>query len=103
MALPEPDPADARRQSLKLNPRARHVEPAVQMRIVRNQFPHFRIGLVNILGFAGERGPAEWPNSAAEQRADILRHETGDIEGARDARVEGDLANVVAVVEHRQP
>ena len=38
MALAEPDPANACRQSLEGYPFARHVEPAVQVRIVGDQF-----------------------------------------------------------------
>src|SRR5208282_4977233 len=95
-------PANAGRQSLKLNPRTRHVEPLVQMRIIRNQFFDLRVGLVNIFRVSRERGPAEWSDAAAEQRPDVLRHETRDIERTSDAGIMGDLPQIVAVVEYRQ-
>ncbi len=87
MPLAQADPADARRQALKMNLRARHVEPVMQMRIIRNQFFDLRIGLVDVLGIARQRGPAERSDAAAEQRADVLRHEARKIEGVRDARI----------------
>jgi hypothetical protein len=40
MPLPETDPADARRQALEADALARHVEPAMQVRIVGNQLLH---------------------------------------------------------------
>ena len=39
MAITEPDPANARRQALKLDARARHVEPVVQMLVVAAAAP----------------------------------------------------------------
>src|SRR5229473_2850413 len=103
MALSQTDPADARRQSLEMNLRARHIEPVMQMRIVRDQLFDLRVGLVDVFGIAGERNPAERTDTAAEQRADVLRHETREIKSVGDTRIERDLTNVVAVVEHRQP
>ena len=103
MPLSQADPADARRQALEMNLRARHVEPVMQMRIVGNQFLDLGVGLVDVLRVARERHPAERSDAAAEQRPDVLRHEAREIEGSRDARIERDLADVVAVVEYRQP
>src|SRR5262245_48986997 len=37
VALPETDPADARRQTLKRDLLARHVEPVMEMRIIWNE------------------------------------------------------------------
>ena len=39
--------------------------------------------LVDVLGIARERGPAERADAAAEQRADIGRHEAREVEGVR--------------------
>src|ERR1700691_3497718 len=102
MALPEADPADSRRQPLKLDSRASHVEPAMKMRIVRDQLSDLRIGFVDVLGIAGEGGPTERSDAAAEQRPYVLGHESRNIEGSRHALIERHLTNVVAVVEHRQ-
>src|SRR3546814_15155848 len=45
--------------------------------------------------------PAKRPLALAEQRADIRGHEARKIEGIFDAVVVGDLANIVAVIDHR--
>src|SRR3984957_12002034 len=76
MTLSQTDPADARRQSLEMNLRTRHIEPVMQMRVVRDQLFDFCVGLVDVLGVPGERNPAERPDSAAEQRPDVFRKET---------------------------
>ena len=65
------------------------------------QLAHLGIGAVDVLRIAGQRDPAERSDAAAEQRADVGGHEAGEVEGVLDARIEGDLADVVAVVEHR--
>ena len=49
MALAEAHPADARRQALKLDARARHVEPLVQVRIVGDQLLDLGVGPVDVL------------------------------------------------------
>src|ERR1700688_1834557 len=103
MALSQSDPTDARRQSLEMYLRARHIEPVMQMRIVRDQLFDLGVGLVNVFGISGQRNPAERSDAAAEQRADVCRHEAGEIEGLGDARIERDLPDVVAIVEYRQP
>src|SRR3546814_8643811 len=59
VALAEADPADARRQALELDARARHVEPGMQMRIVGDQLLHLGVGLVDVLRVAGQSHPAE--------------------------------------------
>ena len=101
MAVAEPDPADARRQALELDARSRHVEPVVQVRVVRHQLLHLGVGAVDVLRIARQRRPAERPDAAAEQRADIGRHEAREIEGIGDALSLRHLADVVAVVEGR--
>ena len=102
MALAQPQPADARGQALERDALARHPEPAMQMRIGGKELLHLAIGLVDVLGIAGQRHPAERPLAFAEQRADVGRHEARKGERVRDAFVERDLADVVAVVERRE-
>ena len=53
-------------------------------------------------GLPGERGPPEGPLPLAEQRADVRRHETRDLERVVDARVQRLAAQVVAVVERHR-
>ena len=79
----------------------RHIEPLMQMRLVRHQLLHFGVGAENVLGVARQRRPAEWADAAAEQRTDIGRHEAGKIERVLDACFLRHLADVVAVVEGR--
>ena len=55
----------------------------------------------DVFRVTGERDPAERPLAAAEQRPDVGRHEARVGEGGGQAFVEGDLADVVAVVDHR--
>ena len=58
------------------------------------------VGRGDVGGVAGERGPAERAGALAEERADELGHEAGDLERLRHPAVVGDLpAEVVAVVE----
>ncbi len=97
--LAEADPADARRQALELDTLARHVEPVMQMRVVGDQLLHLGVGAIDILRLARQRGPAERPYTAAEQRPDVGRHETRESEGVGHALVQRHLADIVAVIE----
>ena len=99
VALAEPDPADPRGEALEGDPLARHVEPAVEMGIVGDQFLHALVGLVDVLGIAAQRDPAERADTATEEWADIGRDETGEVERVGDAGVERFLADVVAIIE----
>ena len=82
---------------------ARLVQPVVQVRVVGDQFLDPRVGAVDVLGVAGQRGPAEGTDSAAEQGADVGRHETRKVERVLDPGAERLLADVVAVVERGHP
>jgi hypothetical protein len=74
----------------------------MQMRIVRDQLLDLRIRFVDVLRISRQRGPAKWAYAAAEERSDVFGHEAGKIESAADAGVEGNLPDIVAVVEDRQ-
>ena len=101
MALAQAQPADARGQPLERDALAGHVEPAVQVRVVREQRLHLAVGRADVLRIARQRDPAERPLAFAEQRADVGGHEAREVERVRDAFVERDLPDVVAVVERR--
>ena len=105
VALAQADPADARRQALEGDALAGHVEPAVQMSVVRHirreQLLHLRIGLADVFRVAAQRDPAKRALATAEQRANVGRHEAGEVERVLDASVERHLADVVAVVHRR--
>ena len=82
----------------------RHASSAPALRCAGNSSSASRSVRVDIFGRAGERHPAERPAAFAEQRANVFRHEAGNLEGILDARLLGLRANVVAVVErHRAP
>ena len=98
VTITQPDPRDTCGQALKGDPLARHVEPVVQMRVLGKQFFHFLVGFIDILGIARQRHPAERANATAEQRADICGNKTGEGKGIFQTFVQGDLANVVAVI-----
>src|SRR3546814_17102812 len=93
VGLAEADPADARRQALELDARARHDEPGMQMRIVGDQLLHLGVGLVDVLRVAGQSHPAERAVAAAEQRPDTGRHETREDEGFGDSTLLCKLAD----------
>ena len=101
MPVAEADPADAGGETLKANALARHVEPIVQMLVVRHQFFDLGVGLIDVFGIAGERSPAKWADATTKQRADVGRHETGKLEGVGDALLLRHLTDVVAIVERR--
>ncbi len=103
MTLTQAHPANARRQSLEMDSRARHIEPLMQVRIVGNQLLDLGVGFVDVFGIAREGYPAKWTDAAAKQRPNVFGNETRNVEGLRDAGIESHLPDVVAVVENRQP
>src|ERR1700683_3734731 len=101
MPIAQPHPADARRQPLKLDALARHVEPAMQMRIRRDELLHFLIRSVNILRVTRQRDPAKGANTATEERPDVGRDKAGEGKCIFDALIERYLPDVIAVVKRR--
>ena len=99
VTLTEPHPADARRQTLKVDFLPCGVQPGVQMHVVRNEFLDLAIGPVDVLRIAGQRHPTKRSNASAEERPHVGGHETREVERIVNALIPGDLANVVAVVE----
>src|SRR5579864_8117416 len=88
----ESHPADARRQALKLDALARHVQPVMQMAVLGQELAHPGVRAVDVLGIARECCPAERAHPAAEEWPDISRHEPGESERLLQALVEGHLA-----------
>src|SRR4029078_6618327 len=78
-----------------------HVERAVKVRVVGDQLFDALVSLVDVLGIAAERDPAERADAAAEERADVSGDEAGEVEGVGNALLIGFLADVVAVIEGR--
>ena len=75
------------------------VEPVVQVGVIGQQLLHLRVGFVDILWVAGEGHPAEGADPPAKKRPQVSRDETGEVEGSHHPCLEGDLADVVAVVK----
>src|SRR3546814_8693869 len=71
VALAEADPADARGQALELDAFAGHVEPVVQVLVVGDQFLDLGVGLVDVLGVAAERDPAERADRSEEHTSEL--------------------------------
>ena len=94
------EPADARRQSLKLHALAGQPDPAAQPRIVGEHLEYGPVGDANVFGVARQGDPAERSLALAEEGADVLRHESANLEGIADAGLDGLRADVVAVVKH---
>src|SRR5579864_3073688 len=97
----EAHPADARRQTLKLDALAGHIQPVMQMAVLGQELAHPGIRPEDVLRIARECYPAERAHPAAEEWPDISRHEPGKSKGLLQALVKGHLADVVAVVEDR--
>ena len=69
------EPADPSRKTLKRNLLGCHREPPLQERVVGKQPLQRAIDHLDIGGVAGEHGPPERADSAAEERPDIGRDE----------------------------
>ena len=99
IAVAQSDPADARRQALEADALARHVEPvdADACRPAAALSPSRRS--CRCLPDRPRARPAERPDAAAEQRADIGGHKARKIERVGHAFVLRHLADVVAVID----
>src|SRR3989344_1856272 len=100
-AQAQANPADTCRQALEADALARHVQPVVQVGVVRNQLFYLGVGLVDVFSVARQRSPTERADATAEQRTDVGRYETREVECVFHAFFLGHLTDVVAVVEGR--
>ena len=102
-ALAVTEPADARGQPLPGDLLLRHLDPAGEVLVLREEVHNDAVRFVDVVGIAGERDPAERAFALAEQRADVGRDEAGVGERFRQPVVERALAQVVAVIEDDGP
>src|SRR3569832_1682762 len=93
------EPADTRRQSLKVHTIARQTQPAIQRAIVRKHLQREIVSLANVLWITRQRHPAKRSFPFAEERANVLRHEARYLKCILATRVEREIANVVAVID----
>ncbi|MNH97868.1 hypothetical protein D3C73_505750 [compost metagenome] len=71
------------------------------MGVVRDQLFDLGVGFVDVLRITRQRRPTERTDATAEQRTDVGRYETREIEGVFDAFFLRHLTDIVAVVEGR--
>src|SRR6516225_1479165 len=65
--------------SLNARPaRSRSPRPIQQVRVVREQLLHLRVGLADVLRITRQRHPAERALALAEERAHVGGHEAGE-------------------------
>jgi hypothetical protein len=76
------------------------VDPAVQGCVLGEELEDRPVGLGDVFGVAGEGGPAERSRALSEERADVGRHESGELERPVVAAQLRLGADRVAVVEH---
>src|SRR5262245_51530383 len=101
MAVAQTYPAYARRQTLKAYARLGHVQPIVQMLVIREQFLHLGVGAPDVLGITRECCPPERPDAAAKERANVGRDKARKVESVSYPFVPCHLADVVAIVKRR--
>ena len=92
-------PADARRQSLKLYFFLRHLYPAFEVIVFREHFQNQAIGASNVRSLAGKRGPAERAFAFAKKRTNISWNKTREVVGVLQARFGSVVADIVSVVK----
>ena len=101
--LPVAEPADPGGKSLELHPLLRLRDPAAEGFIVRERLQHRSISPENVLRIAGERCPAKRSFPVAEERTDVCRNESGDVEGILHPSRLRLAADVVSVIERHCP
>src|SRR5262245_23475693 len=103
MPLPVAQPADACRQSLELDACVGMIEPANEVLLLRKELACLGIGACDVLGVTRERYPAKRSHALTEQRPDVERHESLEIERIADAGIARHGADVVAIIERGNP
>ena len=103
MAFAVAEPADPGGQALEVDLLLRQPDPPGQRLVLREQLEDGPVGGRDVLRVAGQGGPAERALALAEQRADVGRHESGEVEGPGVPGQFGLTADRVAVVEDLGP
>src|SRR5580658_9067882 len=79
-AFPITQPTDACWQSLEVDSFLGERNPALQCAALRKKLQHQAIRAANVRGISRQRNPAERTATLAEQRPNVFRHESGDLE-----------------------
>src|SRR5215469_15522765 len=93
------EPANTRRQSLKMNSLFRELHPARQNRVFRKEFERQNVGARDVLRISTQSNPAERTFPLAKKRADVLRNEPGDIVSVLDTGFFCLRTDVIAIIE----
>src|SRR6267378_5660939 len=90
------EPANPRRQPLKLNSLLRQSEPATQGLIFGKQTQSKIICFSNIFRIAGQRDPTERTFALAKQRPNVLRYKSWNFKGILYSGVKRAFSDIVA-------
>src|SRR5437867_1814674 len=97
------EPADARRQTLKMDSFSCQFHPTPEGLVLWKNFERKFVCPRDVLRIAAQRHPAKWTFPFAEQRPDIFRNEPGNIKGVFDTGFFRLRADVVPVIESNSP
>jgi len=78
---------------------AGETQPAGENLVFRKELQRQFVCSVDVFGITRKRDPAERASSGAEERANIFRDKTGNEESVGAASIEGETANIIAVIE----
>src|SRR5438128_10272707 len=93
-------PADARRQALKMDALTCRFDPAHQRRVVAKLLHDRAVRGRDVGGIAGQRDPPKRSLAFAEQRPDVGGYKSGKVERSGAAAQPSLRTETVAVVEH---
>ena len=96
-------PADPRGKPLELHLFLGLPDPSLQCLVLRKLPEHGFVRFVDIFRVSRQRGPAEGSLTGAEQRPDILRNKTRNIERLLHSSFLGLAADVVSVIKSPGP
>src|SRR5580704_10651850 len=99
VALAVTQPANPRRQSLKLHTFLRQLDPARQMFIVRKHFEDKLVRPRDVRSFAGKRCPAKRPFPFAKKWSDIRRNKSRKVISILYAVFERERSDIVTVIK----
>src|SRR5258707_1185043 len=93
------EPANPRRQPLKLKLLLRQPEPATQRLILGKKAQSKIIGFSNIFRIAGQRDPPKRAFPLTKQRANVFRYKSWNFKGILYSRVKSAFPDIVAIVK----
>src|SRR4051812_34630366 len=91
------EPQDACGKTLERDTLAREADPAHEGFVVPEHLERRIVGDPNVFRIARQGGPPEWTLAFAEERTDVFRDESGDVEGVRDSGLLRLRTQIVAV------